>query len=338
MNPPPSDPSPGTGAYVDVHLTVDVEVWCDGWDRLDERFPSCFQQYVYGRTARGDYGLPYQLRVLRAHGLAATFFVEPLFALRFGRAPLAEVTGLLLEGGQDVQLHLHTEWVDEVKHPGLPAVTRKHQYLRMFDEEAQAQLIAVGADLLRQAGAPAPRAFRAGSFGFDARTLGALRRCGLEVDASYNASIFGPDSGVSPGALLTDSAMVDGLCELPMTVFVDGRRRLRHAQLTACSWAEMESMLEQAHARGQRSFTILSHGSEMLDPARQRPDPVVVRRFERLCAYLDRHRDRFRVRRLDDHRPRSAGAQPAPLEGRLGTTLHRVGEQLWRRRPAWMQA
>ena len=72
-------------------FTVDVEIWTGGWDRLDERFPDCFQRYVYGRTKTGDWGLPGTLRILAEHGLRGVFFVEPLFALRFGLAPLQEV-------------------------------------------------------------------------------------------------------------------------------------------------------------------------------------------------------------------------------------------------------
>ena len=98
---------------LDVFLTVDVEVWCDGWDNIDAKFPDAFKRYIYGPTSRGDYGLPYQLRQLQEHGLTAVFFVEPLFATRFGSAPLAEILGLVREPGHEVQLHLHTEWVDE---------------------------------------------------------------------------------------------------------------------------------------------------------------------------------------------------------------------------------
>ena len=43
---------------LDVFFTVDVEVWCDGWDRLDEHFPAALERYIYGRTPTGDYGLP----------------------------------------------------------------------------------------------------------------------------------------------------------------------------------------------------------------------------------------------------------------------------------------
>ena len=102
---------------MDVFLTVDVEVWCDGWDNIDTKFPDAFQRYIYGATSRGDYGLPYQLNQLGEHGLIGVFFVEPLFSTRFGSAPLAEIVGLVREAGHEIQLHLHTEWVDESKEP-----------------------------------------------------------------------------------------------------------------------------------------------------------------------------------------------------------------------------
>jgi hypothetical protein len=61
-------------------------------------------------------------------------------------------------------------------------------------------------------------------------------------DASYNAATFGPTSGVFPGELVDQPRQVGQVLELPMTVFFDGRR-LRHAQVTACSWREMEALL-----------------------------------------------------------------------------------------------
>ena len=46
---------------LDVFITVDVEVWCDGWNDLDTKFPNAFKRYIYGPTSGGNYGLPYQL-------------------------------------------------------------------------------------------------------------------------------------------------------------------------------------------------------------------------------------------------------------------------------------
>src|SRR4029079_797800 len=102
---------------LDVFLTVDVEVWCDGWSDIDARFPAAFRSYIYGPTSQGDYALPHILRVLDTYGLAGIFFGEPLFAARFGVQALSEIVGLLRDASQEVQLHLHTEWVDEAAEP-----------------------------------------------------------------------------------------------------------------------------------------------------------------------------------------------------------------------------
>ena len=119
---------------LDVFFTVDVEVWCDGWTDIDKKFPGAFRQYIYGTTPRGDFGLPYQLKVLNQHGLTGVFFIEPLFSTRFGAQALAEIVGLVQESDQEVQLHMHTEWVDEAREPLLEAVHSKRQHLRYFTQ------------------------------------------------------------------------------------------------------------------------------------------------------------------------------------------------------------
>lgn len=61
------------------------------------------------------------------------FFVEPLFPARFELQPLEEVVRLIQDARQEVQLHLHTEWVDEVRASLLPSIRSKWQHLRYFD-------------------------------------------------------------------------------------------------------------------------------------------------------------------------------------------------------------
>ena len=148
---------------LDVFFTVDVEIWCDGWQNLDERFPGAFRSYVYGSTTKGRFGLPYMLDVLEEHGLAGVFFVEPLFSTRFGVEPLSEIVGLLRERRQEIQLHLHTEWVNESVRPLLKGVKGRRQHLRQFSLAEQTALISAGAKLIEQAGGVPISAFRAGT-------------------------------------------------------------------------------------------------------------------------------------------------------------------------------
>lgn len=317
---------------LNVFFTVDVEVWCDGWLDIDAKFAGAFSKYIHGPTARGNFGLPYQLDVLQQYGFTGVFFVEPLFATHFGEQPLAEIVGLVRERGQEVQLHLHTEWVDESREPLLADVHTKRQHLRYFSLEEQTTLIAAGLRLLGRAGAVGINAFRAGSFGFNRDTLGALAANGIAFDSSYNASFLGADSGVRPGEMVVEPIECDGVYEYPMTVFRDGTSSLRHTQLTACSYREMEGLLWQALESGRKSFVILSHGSELLNQAKNRPDEVVIERFHKLCAFLDRNRDAFQVCGFQGLSPQPVQLQPAPLVSPLWKTGARMIEQAYRRK------
>lgn len=317
---------------LDVFFTVDVEVWCDGWEDIDRKFPDAFRRYIYGSTPRGDFGLPFQLKVLNDHGLAGVFYVEPLFASRFGEQALAEIVGLVQGHGHEVQLHLHTEWVDESRVPLLKDCHTKRQHLRYFTLEEQTTLISKGAELLRRAGAGDINSFRAGSFAFNRDTLSALSANGFLFDSSYNASLFGLDSGVMPGVTVVEPIECDGVYEYPMTVFSDGTSNLRHAQLTACSFHELEGLLWQALESRRSSFVILSHGSELLNHAKSREDDVVVKRFRKLCAFLDKNRELFRMRGFHELSPQIDPQQPAPLSSSIWRTRARMLEQVYRRK------
>ena len=315
---------------LDVFLTFDVEIWCNGWQNLDAEFPGCFKRYVYGTTSSGNFGLPYALTILADHGLRGVFFVEPLFSARFGSAPLAEIVGLIRDQRQEVQLHLHTEWVDEATSALLPGPRRKRQFLRDFSPEEQIALIGLGKQLLSDAGTEGILGFRAGNFGMDAHTFGAVAANDIAIDSSYNVSV--PDSARSLPDVRTDVFERHGVLEYPMTVFVPGGGRLRHVAITACSFREMEGLLWQALATGRKCFTILSHNFELLNRGLTQPDRVVVRRYRQLCSFLDKNRDSFRVRGFAGERIQPATRQPAPLSSPLWKTAHRTVVQAYRRR------
>jgi len=314
-----------------VYFTVDVEIWCDGWKDIDSKFNGAFQRYIYGTTRKGAYGLPYKLKVLNEHGLTGVFFVEPLFSLRFGSAPLSEIVGLIIEANQPIELHLHTEWADEAKMLPLPHITKKCQHLRYFSTSDQAVLIGIGKDRLTQAGAGQINAFRAGSFGFNIHTLSALREAGIFVDSSYNATQMGLDSGLMPGQILTESLSHDGVYEVPMTVFFDRPGHLRHAQLCACSSRELEGVLWQALEEGRKEVVILSHSFELLDESCTRPNHVVIKRFQKLCKFLDRNRDCFNTEGFSNFSCGNSLGQPPPITSSTWKTGLRLLEQAWSR-------
>lgn len=67
---------------------------------------------ITGRTTAGDYGIGWQMDRLEAHGLKGAFFVDPMPAPVHGQQIVADIVGPILSRGHEVQLHIHTEWLD----------------------------------------------------------------------------------------------------------------------------------------------------------------------------------------------------------------------------------
>ncbi len=325
---------------VQVFLTVDSEVWpaspaafAAPGAPLD--LEPAIAAYFDGHTRAGDYGVPFQLARLREHGLRATFFVEPLFSLLAGPSALARMVGLIRAAGQDVQVHAHTEWLSLVAEAGLPRAG--HALMRRYPEAEQAAIIGRAAALLRGAGATGLRAFRAGSYGADHATLRALTACGILIDSSLNVPYLGGPCDIRTAEPPLQPFDVGATLEVPITYFQDWPGHHRPLQLGACSSWEIEAALWGAARAGWRTAVLVFHSVELLqrvpDMARTgvtRPARIVVRRFERLCRFLARHREVFETATLGDvAAERLRGPQPrAGLTSHVGRTAWRFAEQI----------
>lgn len=310
-----------------VLITVDTEVYplAPGW--REDRLARDLDRDLWGRTARGEYGLRHQLEVLRRHRVKASFFVEPLFASApaVGLGPLRDVVALVLEHGQEVQLHLHPEWVPEL--PGAPVPDRGH-LLTSYPEDEQRVLLEIAVENLVRAGAPAPTAFRAGDFAANDATLRALRRVGLRYDSSYDHAYLGAGCAISAPAPIWDATWrEEGLWEVPVTTFRDYPGHHRHCQLGACSVRELVHAVDRAAAAGWTSVVVVSHSFELLanrrSPRPLAPRRAVVERFEALCAHLGAGGAGFASAHFADLRPGGAPAT-APIEGSLLATAARM--------------
>ena len=323
---------------MNVYLTFDVEVWCGGWDRLDERFAENFERYVYGHSKHGDYALPATLDILDRHGLKGIFFVEPLFSARFGAAHLKTIVDLIQNRGHAVQLHLHPEWADEIRPPPLAGQKGKRQHLCYYSEAEQTELIALGKHLLSQAGVKNITMFRAGSYAANAATYSALSANGISVDSSLNEcfAVSGADICASPDSarewLGQQRIQIRDVASYPVKVFQDGMGRLRPAQVAACGLLEMEQAMRSAHQLGHCDFVIVSHNFELLKPNSSEPDPWMVRRFTGLCALLQRRAKQWTVTtEMAAVAPLTTSACLPRPQVSLLATLARVAQQAARR-------
>ena len=205
---------------MEVLLTFDVEVWCNGWESIEADFPDSFERYVFGHSRRDGYALPRTLDTLARHGLKGIFFAEPLFAARFGVEHLATIVRFIEDAGQEVQLHLHPEWTDEARPALLPGTTGKRQHLTSYSLAEQQTLIAHGLRLLREAGCKPPVAFRAGSFACNPDTFAAA-----PPDDAWLAGLLAKKH-VAVLVALSGSEVVGGLVAYELDKLERARREL----------------------------------------------------------------------------------------------------------------
>lgn len=317
---------------MNVYLTFDIEVWCNGWDSLDASFPSSYERYVYGASRTNGYALPRTLEAMVQHGLTGVFFVEPLFSARFGAQHLRTITDMILAAGQDVQLHLHPEWTDEIGPSLIDDVSRKRQHLTYYTLAEQTALIGFGKHLLEQATGRPVTAFRAGGFAANRDTFAALGANGIVADSSLNECFDYAEGSLDGLVRREPDELIGDVRSFPVTVFKDGFGRRRPAQVGSTSFQELRDALDSAHAGGCEHFVIVSHNFEMLKRGSAAPDHIVARRFKQLCEHLAANRQRFQVTTLPSQ---GSGGARSPRAVRpsasLLATARRHAEQIVRR-------
>jgi hypothetical protein len=324
---------------LNVHLTVDTELWpfSPGWPRIplpaDKKdFSEEIANYLYGKTSAGNFGVPYQIGRLNKYGLKATYFVDPMFAQVVGKEALRQLVSLIQDGGQEVQVHMHTEWLGEISDPLLPRERR--QNIGQYSESEQTAIIGHGINTLRECGATSLVAFRAGNFGANLSTLRAAKNNGLSFDSSHNTCFLGAACDMEALGPLTQPKLVEGIMEFPISFYSDYSNHLRHAQLGACSFAELQAALLWAWREGWHSFVILLHGTELVrhqdrEGGQIMPNSVVVSRFDKLCQFLNAHSDKFSTVPFCELDPAAIPANGTAnwFRSSLTRTLWRHGEQ-----------
>ena len=139
-----------------VYITIDTEYSAGLAQSLGLRARAeNFARSIACDTRDGAVGIFHQMDVLDENGLKGVFFVDPMPALVWGVAAIADVVGPVVERGHDVQLHLHPEWL-AIAGDTNPLRGRTGRNMRDFTEGDQEALITWGRDTLVAAGAPPP--------------------------------------------------------------------------------------------------------------------------------------------------------------------------------------
>lgn len=309
-----------------VLITVDTEL-SPALHRRGVGANPNFESSIRGRCPAGEFGVGWLMDELDACGHKGVFFVDPMPALVYGPEVVSRIVGLILGRGHEVQLHIHTEWLEWA--PASPVGDRRGTSIADFSADDQLVLLDTAAQLLQEAGAPPPIAFRAGNYGADDRTLNALKALGIAWDSSFNGAFSQGTCriGLPPETRLP--VRHQGMNELPVSSIVDRPGHLRPAQVCAMSSSEMRAGLDHAAAHAEPVFTIVTHSFEMMSRDRTRPNRLVMDRFRRLCRTIHEQPD-LRTATFAELDPefartnsRGAGAGPS-----LPRTAGRVLEQV----------
>lgn len=239
------------------------------------------EQSILGKAGNRDFGIEWQMDQMERRDIKGVFFVDPMPALVYGPDCVARIIEPILRRGHEVQIHIHTEWLEWAKDS--PVEGRQGRNVSAFTQRDQAALINWACEALVAAGAPRPTAFRAGNFGANDDTLRALEQLDLRWDSSFNPAYA---NGLCTISLLTDAidpVVMNGVIELPVAGVWEKPGRYRPAQVCALSRREMRLALAHAATTNAPVFVAVTHSFEMLSRDRARPNRTVMARFAAMC-------------------------------------------------------
>jgi hypothetical protein len=262
-----------------ILITVDVE--CDhhhGYEKM-----------VFGRLNDGSvFGVEYIAKTLSNHMLKGVFFFEPLGVNKYGIHGFKKAMELVLSHGHEIQLHLH------------PSFKGGPDALNAYGLEKQTNMIREGLEILKQCGIRKTKAFRAGSFSADQKTLKALKILGIRFDSSYNLNYINSNCQISTEKLMNWPFRICSIWEFPVTCFDwPGQRfkhQFRHTQIGAAGFNEIVEVLSKTDRLGYHFVTILLHSFEFINHGKKDgPNIKNISRFEGLCRFLQSHAQRFQT-------------------------------------------
>jgi peptidoglycan/xylan/chitin deacetylase (PgdA/CDA1 family) len=284
-----------------VVLTVDTEPSVAGALVPGGSHTPLIREPIAGWVNGESQGLGFILRTLRRHGLTATFFVETAHTHYFSDNAMGEYVEMLLDAGQDVQLHLHPCWLTfERRREDWPAtVTDDCHHL---PADRLLELIEHGADKITAWSGSRPTGMRTGNFSTSLSVFEAMSAAGLRYASNICLAVHRPPEPEL--ALEGGAGEFCGVRELPVTCFRDvgpvGRGRLRPMAVTALRVEEQIDLLNAAHANGNAVVVILTHPFEFFKTRNfrytdLRRNRITQKRLADLCSFLSRNSDRFDV-------------------------------------------
>lgn len=281
-----------------ILITVDTEHSIGGAFRNPKLKPVGNEKRIFGKIGNEYYGIPLIMDIADEYGIPITFFVEVLNHHYFGKDESKEVCQYILKRGHDVQLHLHPCYLNFKE--AYPAKLKYSDNMSDYCLSDQVKLIEEGKKLLQEYGINSPVAFRAGNYGADGNTLVALKKNNFLYDSSYNLS-YQKYKKITEEKI-NDCTNMNGVFEFPITSFIEALpftgKRYRPLDLNGVGVNEMITVLNDAKASGIDYVTIILHSfsfikSMDLQYRKMKIRKNIIKRFRKLCAFLNENSDRL---------------------------------------------
>jgi hypothetical protein len=287
----------------EVCITVDTE-FSIGGNFSDPTLAPVAEPMVLGAVAGKEQGLGFLLETFSKFAIPATFFVEALQTAYFGDEPMGGIARRIGACGHDVQLHLHPCWLHYEPSAVLGAKRAPDDSCAGRTDAELDRLFLLGLAAFARWGVARPLAVRTGNFQVDLSFYQAAARAGILLSSSIALAVRrSPDERLW---LAGGRRHFGPVLELPVTSYNYPRgykKQLRPLSITACSVAEIASVLWQARARTISPIVILTHPQEFIKHAdfrytKLRRNRVNQTRLRELLRFLQQNKDDFVARTI----------------------------------------
>ncbi len=271
-----------------------------------------FDQFVLGKVGTEQMWGVYRIaEIFQRYGFSATFFVDCYEHTFWGETCIEEVCQNLANMNQDVQLHTHPAWRDDVyDYQWLRDLKKKKSYfpqsldfMSKLSFSQQVECLEHGITLLKKWLGKAPVAHRSGGYSINQETIEALVKTGIELDSSMNAAHQNSQVVWSQNKVVCK----EGLIELPVTIFdykfelsLLGRKKTFFSKamktdLDTCTVSEFEAYIDQAEILGLKVMNLFMHSYSLLDfdlfYTDIKPEPDDVTKLDQLLSVLSHRND-----------------------------------------------
>lgn len=265
-----------------------------------------YEKMALGRLgAKEDWGALRLGRIFRRWGISATFFLDVYEYTFWGEEVIRGLGEGLLDLQQDVQLHTHPAWRDDLAdryHPHLRRMKVDHGFLSQKEDmmaklplDRQVVVLEKGIECFRKWFGFRPSSHRSGGYSINADTVSALRDCQIRIDSSMYAGHPNTRLSWSNNQIVSH----DGIWELPVSVAdylfqpIPGirsvyRKRLK-MDLDTSTLDEMMAFVAQGRMSGVAYMNVFMHSYSLLEFDRHfRHFCPSVRKEQMLVQFLGR--------------------------------------------------